>query len=94
MVIFCQKGLAADAGLRFRPAVVEDFLQSRARQMFLEPKHEVQKLDFLLEDDGEDGTEILRGNETGRIEEWHKTTATGHWAIMRTVLPSKIWNLW
>lgn len=87
MVIFCQKSTRE---LKFRPAMVEDFLRSRARQMFLEPKHEIQQLDFL----NDDSTDILLKNETGRVAGWHKTTATGHWEIMRTALPARIWELW
>lgn len=87
MVIFCQK---TTDPIKFRPAVTEDFLQSRARQMYLQPQHEIQQLDFL----NDESDEILRSNGTDKFTEWHKTTATGHWGIMRTVLPPKIWNMW
>lgn len=91
MVIFCTK---SSSPLTFRPAVSEDFLMSRARQMFLQPQHEIQQLDFLQDESGADGGAILRKNETENMEKWHVATARGHWAIMRTVLPPKIWNLW
>ncbi|KAG9249957.1 S-adenosyl-L-methionine-dependent methyltransferase [Emericellopsis atlantica] len=88
MVIFCLK--APHDKLSFRPARVEDFLQSRSRQAFLQPQHEIFQSDFL----GPEDKEILRKNDTRRMDEWHKTTAAGHWDIMRTVLPAQIWELW
>lgn len=87
MVIFCIK---TDTPLKFRHPVVEDFLKSRARQMFLEPKHEV--LEASLH--GGDDVGILMRNGTDKVTQWHKTSAVGHWNVMRTVLPAKIWELW
>jgi hypothetical protein len=86
MVIFCKK---TDTPLTFRHPVVEDFLQSRARQMFLEPKHEVKESELYGEDVG-----ILRRNNTDVLTKWHESSALGHWAVMRTVLPPRIWELW
>lgn len=87
MVIFCRK-TAGDIAFR-RPAE-EDFLRSRARHAFLEPKHEVQEADFLTGDD----KGILMRNNTAKVTQWHQKSALGHWKIMRTVLPAKIWERW
>lgn len=87
MVIFCKK---TSTPLTFRRAVEQDFLESHARKAFLEPKHEIQQAELLS---GKD-TGILRSNETAKLTEWHKTSAAGHWAVMRTVLPAKIWEKW
>ncbi|KAH8170958.1 spermine/spermidine synthase domain-containing protein [Sarocladium implicatum] len=87
MVIFCKK---TSTPIAFRHPVVEDFLQSRARQRFLEPKHEVLESDLK----GGDDVGILRKNNTEVVTKWHESSAVGHWEVMRTVLPSKIWELW
>ncbi|KAK0385243.1 hypothetical protein NLU13_7719 [Sarocladium strictum] len=86
MVIFCKK---TDTPLTFRHAVVEDFLHSRARQMYLEPKHEIMQSELYGEDVG-----ILMRNNTEVLTKWHESSAVGHWAVMRTVLPPKIWEMW
>ena len=88
MVVFCRK---TTAGLRFRAATRKDFLKSQAREMFLQPKHEVQILDFLGSE--RDGV-LLRNNNTEMMRSWHETSALGHWEVMRTVLPAKMWEMW
>ncbi|KAM5348720.1 hypothetical protein ACJ41O_008543 [Fusarium nematophilum] len=87
MVIFCRK---TPGDIAFRRPVQGDLLQSRARQVFLAPQHEVQEQMFL---DGED-TEVLMRNRTGKVTKWHQKSAAGHWKIMRSVLPDKIWEQW
>ncbi|KAF5008463.1 hypothetical protein FDECE_5252 [Fusarium decemcellulare] len=87
MVIFCRK-TAGD--ITFRRPVPSDFLRSRARQAFLAPQHEVREQEFL---DGKD-TDILTRNRTGKVTKWHQKSAAGHWKIMRSVLPDKIWEQW
>lgn len=87
MVIFCHK---ASDPLTFRLADMDDFLQSRTRQTYLQPKHEVKVLNFM----GEDGGDVLTKNNTAVMKEWHQASAVGHWEIMRKVMPSKIWELW
>lgn len=98
MVIFCQK--SADA-LKFRPPVVEDFLQSRARQFFLEPRHEVNAVAFLDEKEADPDAQqeavkvdVLRKGSTLAITKYHRQSAHGHWNVIRTVIPPKIWEMW
>ncbi|KAF7558466.1 hypothetical protein G7046_g5690 [Stylonectria norvegica] len=86
MVIFCRK-TAED--IKFRRPVQKDFLQSRARQAFLEPKHEVLELDLEGDDTG-----VLFRNATDKVKGWHQKSALGHWGIMRTVIPANIWEMW
>ncbi|KAF4124358.1 Spermidine synthase [Geosmithia morbida] len=109
MVIFCTK-TATDGELRFRRATEADYLESHSRRMFLEPQHEVRLLDFLADrgDEGDanagvrkgkkgkkaEGAGILRRGETEKIAKWNTASAIGHWAIMRTVLPDQVWELW
>lgn len=87
MVIFCRK---TEDPITFREPVQKDFLDSRARQMFLAPKHEVPMLDML----SEDTSAMLMKNNTGDMQEYHIISAAGHWAIMRAVLPAQVWNWW
>lgn len=89
MVIFCRK--TADP-IQFRRALPQDFLRSHARRAFLEPKHEVQESVFLSDDD--DDTQLLMRNTTGKVKEWHKESAVGHWHIMRKVIPGNVWEKW
>jgi hypothetical protein len=88
MVIFCTN--AADK-VTFRKPVEADFLHSRARKMFLLPQHEVDETVFAeIENDGG----ILSRNDTERFKGWQQKSALGHWAVMRTVLPAKVWENW
>jgi hypothetical protein len=36
----------------------------------------------------------LSSNDTERFRGWQEKSAMGHWAVMRTVLPEKIWEDW
>ncbi|KAH7275840.1 hypothetical protein FSOLCH5_005440 [Fusarium solani] len=87
MVIFCRK---TPGDITFRRPVPSDFLRSRARQAFLAPQHEVREQEFLDSDD----TDVLAKNRTGKVTKWHQKSAAGHWKIMRSVLPGKIWEQW
>ncbi|RSL88291.1 hypothetical protein CEP51_001798 [Fusarium floridanum] len=87
MVIFCRK---TPGDITFRRPVPSDFLRSRARQAFLAPQHEVREQEFLDNDD----TDVLAKNRTGKVTKWHQKSAAGHWKIMRSVLPGKIWEQW
>lgn len=68
-----------------------DLLNSPSRQHFLMPQYEVKESDFVTSKESEG---ILRNNETERLVKWHEMSATGHWGIMRTVLPAAIWEAW
>ncbi|KAI5861392.1 S-adenosyl-L-methionine-dependent methyltransferase [Durotheca rogersii] len=95
--------------ISFRSPVEADYLGSLARRSFLVPKHEVPESVFAVatkgkEKLGEEGEEadanngeedgILRANETEKLAKWHDRSALGHWAVMRFVLPSEIWQNW
>lgn len=78
--------------LSFRNPTEADFLGSGARKAFLLPKHEVRN-EVLAMREGDGG--VLWANETqGRFGQWQRTSALGHWAVMRTVLPREIWEDW
>ncbi|KAJ3472308.1 hypothetical protein NLG97_g11101 [Lecanicillium saksenae] len=91
MVIFCKK---TPGKLTFRAATEKDKLDSFARREFLEPTHEVIASDFLAADEGEAAQRLLRANDTDIVTQSHKTSARGHWTIMRTVLPGIVWEKW
>lgn len=87
MVIFCRK---TDGKVTFRKPIEADFLGSRARRMFLQPQHEVLNKHLTVgEADG-----ILSKNDTSKLAQWHQKSALGHWEVMRTVIPAKIWEQW
>jgi hypothetical protein len=87
MVIFCIK---LGQPITFRQPNARDLLNSPSREAFLMPKHEVRDSDFVAgEDDG-----ILTRNDTQKLVKWHETSALGHWTVMRTVLPSIVWEAW
>jgi len=88
MVIFCTNFANP---VKFRKPVEADFLGSRARKMFLLPQHEVDDAVFIEKE--EDGG-VLMKNNTERFKGWQQQSALGHWAVMRTVLPTEIWEQW
>ncbi|KAI1490755.1 S-adenosyl-L-methionine-dependent methyltransferase [Biscogniauxia mediterranea] len=93
VIIFCTKLTSPSGGkeaITFRKPVEGDYLQSLARKAYLLPQHEVPDSAFSpLNEVG-----ILRVNETEKLAKWHDKSALGHWAVMRTVLPKEIWELW
>jgi hypothetical protein len=90
MVIFCT--LVAKKPLTFRKPVEADFLSSFTRRQFLLPEHEIPLKEFEWRE-GED-TRVLSKDDTGRLEGWHRTSAVGHWGVMRGVVPSGVWENW
>lgn len=88
LVIFCTNGASK---VRFREPKETDFLGSGARQRFLVPQYEVN--DSVFNEQESDG-DLLRKNNTERFRIWQQRSATGHWYLMRTVLPSMIWEMW
>ncbi|CZT43110.1 related to spermine/spermidine synthase family protein [Rhynchosporium secalis] len=96
MVIFCHKPLPFSSSnpaqaLSFRAPIEKDFLGSKARQAYLLPIHEVDREVFEWKE-GDGG--VLRRNATERFRSWQETSARGHWAVMRTVVPEGIWENW
>ncbi|GAP88408.1 putative spermine spermidine synthase [Rosellinia necatrix] len=87
VMIFCLK---AHDEITFRKPVEADFLKSMSRRQFLVPQHEVPLSAFSTRDD----VGILRANETEKLAKWHDQSALRHWDVMRTVMPSEIWNQW
>ncbi|KAI0839653.1 S-adenosyl-L-methionine-dependent methyltransferase [Hypoxylon sp. FL0890] len=88
VIVFCTK---TGEKVTFRKPAEADYLDSLARRAYLLPKHEVDESAFSATavDAG-----ILRVNETEKLAKWHDQSALGHWAVMRTVIPSYIWQNW
>ncbi len=93
MVIFCTKQDAES--LTFRKPVEADYLGSNARKMFLLPEHEIDE-EVFEDKEGEPVEEggVLSRNDTMRLTKWQRKSAVGHWGVMRTVLPSEVWEKW
>ncbi|KAK2807688.1 hypothetical protein FQN51_000125 [Onygenales sp. PD_10] len=89
MVIFCKP---TDSPLEFRNPTKADFLGSRSRQVYLMPKHEIDPAVFQRVEEGKQ--EILAAGQVSDMVQWHSRSASGHWDIMRTVLPVSIWENW
>ncbi|ODA82305.1 hypothetical protein RJ55_00812 [Drechmeria coniospora] len=87
LVFFCKR---TKAPLTFRKPTASDYLQSAAKEEFLQLRHEVSEDDLLSSND----TSILRSNGTSVVVKWHEQSALGHWAIMRSALPAKLWEEW
>ncbi|KAM0562813.1 hypothetical protein ACHAPJ_001653 [Fusarium lateritium] len=87
MVIFCRK---TPGEVTFRRPDASDFLRSQVRKALLYPKYEVKESEFLESD----ATNVLYKNHTSEVTKWHQESASGHWKIMRSVLPDKVWEQW
>ncbi|EMD92854.1 hypothetical protein COCC4DRAFT_170184 [Bipolaris maydis ATCC 48331] len=94
MVIFCVKndhGLGK-GGIRFRNAKPADYLGSIARRNFLQPQENLEvKYEYVPK---EDGGKVMGNADVGELEKFHRDGAVSHWKIMRTVLPSGVWEMW
>lgn len=89
MVIFCKKDSATP--LRFRDPVPADFLNSKFRETYLVPKHEIDPAIFTTVTGGQ---RVLRTKDTGKLYRWQDQGALEHWGIMRKVLPDAVWENW
>lgn len=88
VVIFCTKH--AGRPVRFRNPTQRDRLSSKTRDQFLVPDNEVFDSEFLARKD----LGILTRNDTRKLVKYHEKSAVGHWGVMRTVMPSIVWENW
>jgi hypothetical protein len=97
MVVFCTKH--ANSTIAFRPPVLRDFLGSGGRKQWIPPKDRLELFyaDVVGEEVGKgsekDDALILRRGREEMLERYHPASASGHWAIMRTVIPPAVWEL-
>lgn len=85
MVMFCR--IASDP-IQFRLPEEADYLGSQTRRQALLPEHEVPR-DFFNA-----SGEVIRKEGVRRLARTQLDGALGHWKVMRTVLPSKVWETW
>lgn len=85
MAIFCKKSSGA---LSFRNAVEQDFLGSGARRESLPPRFEISPQTFQADGD------VLWQGQVGKLRRSQTESAINHWKVMRTVIPSTIWENW
>ncbi|CAK7226176.1 hypothetical protein SBRCBS47491_006142 [Sporothrix bragantina] len=90
VVIFCTKQGERDDDITFRAPRKADLLNSETRKHFLVPKFEVVDADFRSTEE----VRVVRRNDTEQLAESHAESALGHWAVMRRVVPVKVWELW
>lgn len=90
VVIFCTKSGGSGADIVFRAPRKADLLNSETRKQFLVPQYEVLDADFRSTEEAR----IVRRNDTEQLAEWHAESALGHWAVMRRVVPAKVWEMW
>lgn len=106
-VFFCSRQMH---GIEFDTPKEEDYLRTYARQQFLMPKHEVEMDAFLRKSTNphvkkrstwtvikEDYIGPLwpsSSNRPARRATTRVEGAFGHWKIMRTVVPPRVWELW
>ena len=74
--------------ITFREPVEADWLGSDARREYMMPKYEVFAEEFEREGD------VLTRANLGVMKRWERESAVGHWRVMRTVVPARVWELW
>ena len=78
--------------MQFRSAKPADYLGSIARSNFLEPQERLEvKYEFVSK---EDGGRFMGNADVAELEKFHKDGAVSHWRIMRSVIPSGVWEMW
>ncbi|PSN59977.1 S-adenosyl-L-methionine-dependent methyltransferase [Corynespora cassiicola Philippines] len=94
MILLCVKNDHGQGkrAVKFREAGPEDWKGSIARHRFLQPQddHEIT-YDYVPP---EQGGKIMTTTDVSELEKYHKTGAVNHWKIMRTVLPTGVWETW
>jgi hypothetical protein len=60
------------------------------------PMHEIDSKLFEEEDKSKqgEGQDVLTTGTRGKVVKWQEEGAIGHWEIMRTVIPSEVWENW
>ena len=87
MVLFCRLSTHA---IEFRDPLEADYLGSQTRRESLVPEHEIAAGYF----DERHGSEVIRVADVKRLERTQLEGAVGHWKVMRTVMPAKVWETW
>jgi len=87
-VVFCTKSTTP---YEFRAPVASDFLGSYARQRFLFPRYEID-LEQYWADIADHSYVILTESNIDTLTAWQEASAVGHWGVIRTVVPARVWE--
>ena len=90
MVMFCRKQPGPFA---FRRPNESDMLGSNTRRHVLVPQHEVNVTQAYMRGEGWQ-KRILKSGATKEMNNYQIKGAVGHWEVMRTVIPGKVWETW
>ncbi|KAF3903655.1 hypothetical protein AA313_de0206331 [Arthrobotrys entomopaga] len=77
----------------FHGPLREDFLNTWVREAKLMPTNPVD-LSGVVEAAKAGNVSRLSISTVGRLKQWQKDSAVSHWAIMNTVVPQSVWNLY
>ena len=83
----------------FREPTEADFLGSAARREYLLPEFEISFRDFRTRATSRRSSSstaqlLLHEYNAHGMEKWQLRGARGHWSVMRSVLPDRVWELW
>jgi len=94
MIVFCTK--SADTPLKFRKPNKADFLNSVTRERYLPPAADLEIIYSDVVGQGEETSDrkLLKKGTEYQIERYHPKSAADHWRIMRSVIPSPVWENW
>ncbi|KAK6441620.1 hypothetical protein LTR95_002158 [Oleoguttula sp. CCFEE 5521] len=89
LVVFCRN---TPGPFSFRQPREADLLRSQSRRQYLLPNPDLT-VDFPLRSSSQ-SAEVLEDGDMGKWRAQQQESAARHWRIMRTVLPSRVWELY
>ncbi|TGZ83950.1 S-adenosyl-L-methionine-dependent methyltransferase [Ascodesmis nigricans] len=92
MVTFCTTPRNPSTRLTFRAPRQEDLLNSLTRKQMLMPKHEVDLDTIFAKSTNQGEVTLLTKANTGLLKKWQRNGAVGHWGLIRTVVPGRVWE--
>jgi len=87
MVVFCTKSRAPYV---MRQPVARDYLGTFSRKTYLYPQHEIDLEQYWGKSKGD--WMVLEESNIHELDAWQKASAVGHWAVIRTVVPDRVWE--
>ncbi|KAK6424501.1 hypothetical protein LTR95_016388 [Oleoguttula sp. CCFEE 5521] len=89
LVVFCRN---TPGPISFRQPREADLLRSQSRRQYLLPNPDLA-VDFPFRSSSQ-SAEVLEDGDVGKWRAQQQESAARHWRIMRTVLPSRVWELY
>jgi hypothetical protein len=87
MVVFCTKSRAP---YTFRQPVEQDYLGTFSRRRYMYPQHEIDLKQYWGE--SKNDWTVLEESNVHELNAWQKVSAVGHWVVIRTVVPDRVWE--